>query len=234
MSSAAVDARSDDGVRTWLDSCGIGSDVELFPVNQVHGSTVIHAAASLTEPPADADGLWTETPSNALVVRVADCAPVWILAEGDRTAFALVHAGWKGVAAGIIEAAVNALAGASTPVTGQQAPAPWKSAGSLTAAIGPHLRPCCFEVGPEVAALYASVPGALQPASALRAQRMRPDGVSLDLSRAIIARFEGCGVSAESVSVATACTRCNPALLHSYRRNGAGGPLMAAVGLLQR
>lgn len=219
LSTAAVDARSEDDLRGWLRSFGIGSDVELVTVNQVHGTTVIHAAT--TDPPAEADGIWTEARSTALAVKTADCAPVWILADGERTAFALVHAGWRGVAAGIIETAVSALIGAGA-----------ENAGRLRAVIGPHLRPCCFEIGPEVAALYAHVPGALHPASALTAERLRHDSVSLDLSRAIVARFESCGVAAKSVSVATACTRCNPTLLHSYRRNGAGGPLMAAVGVL--
>jgi len=219
MSTAAVDARSEGDLRGWLGSSGIGSEGELVTVNQVHGSTVLHAVAS--NPPAEADGIWTEARSTALVVKTADCAPVWILTEGERTAFGLVHAGWRGLAAGIIETAVSALLGAAAGKSNR-----------LRAAIGPHLRPCCFEVGPEVAALYAHVPGVLQPASALTADRIRHDSVSLDLSGAIVAQFAGCGIAAESVSVATACTRCNPTLLHSYRRNGAGGPLMAAVGVL--
>jgi len=131
--------------------------------------------------------------------------------------FALVHAGWRGVADGIIASAVDALAAGGS------------QAQELAVAVGPHLRPCCFEVGPEVAERFAAIEGAIKSADQLRVQRRRDDSVSLDLAAAILADLSDLGVRGEQVFVATACTHCHPDLFHSYRRNGSGGPLMAAI-----
>ncbi len=104
--------------------------------NQVHGSTVLVVDA--VGPAGDGDALLSDTPGLALLVATADCVPVVI--EGERSS-AIVHAGWRGLAAGAVSAGVAALVAADdTP---------------RRAAIGPGIGPCCYEVGSDVAAALA-------------------------------------------------------------------------------
>ena len=109
---------------------------------QVHGSALSWAdgkdepgafARPGPEPPPEADGQLTDQPGLPLLVLVADCLPVALL--GDR-GLAMLHCGWRGLAAGIVEAAAERI-------------------GGRAAAIGPGIGPCCFEVGPEVEAAFA-------------------------------------------------------------------------------
>ena len=188
--------------------------------DQVHGSAVVTIATmrDADELRAKADGMSTIAAEAALVVKTADCAPVWITDATDRS-LTMLHAGWRGVVAGIIE---NALSRHARGIGQAQ----------LKIAVGPHLRPCCFEVGPEVAAQYAGTPAAIGSPDRLVVQRQRKDSVSLDLAAAIVARFRRCGVMEEHIHIASVCTRCRADLFHSYRRRGSGGPLMAAVGMI--
>ena len=215
MSPSSVNARDAGEMRTWLEQWGFEASLPMAQVNQVHGTAVVEVRpdGSFAD---DADGMWFDGEGLILTVKAADCAPVW-LADMASKRFALVHAGWRGVAQGIIASAVDALAASGSEVQ------------ELAVAVGPHLRPCCFEVGPEVAARFTAIEGAVKRADQLKVQRRRDDTVSLDLATAILADLSDLGVRGEQVFVATACTRCHPELFHSYRRNGSGGPLMAAV-----
>lgn len=219
MSPPDIDARDDGQFRQWLQSWAFPDHARLRRVNQVHGSSVV-AASSYNGGAPDADGLWTRDPADVLVIRAADCAPVWIVDPVHKT-LALVHAGWRGVAAGIVDRALAALDGAGAHRQ------------YLHAAIGPHIGPCCFEVGPEVSGLFLD-DGAVGPSDRLVVDRKRADGMSLDLGAAIASRLLAGGVDATRVDAARACTRCHPDLLHSYRRNGTGGPLMGAIAAVLR
>ena len=215
MSAAGVDARTDDSLRQWLQWWAFPDHARIRRVNQVHGGRVVPASSYNGGAP-DADGVWTRDSSDILVIRAADCAPVWIVDPPHKT-IALVHAGWRGVSAGIIDNAIGALESAGAQRS------------DLHAAIGPHIGPCCFEVGPEVSALFLDDVGAVGDAGRLVLDRKRTDGVSLDLGAAIEHRLMAGGVVDTRIDVADACTRCHKDLLHSYRRNGTGGPLMAAI-----
>ena len=104
---------------------------------QVHGATVVlDDEADIV----DADGQVSTRPGVAPLVLTADCLPV-ALAAPD--AVGMVHAGWRGLAAGVLEQAVSKLHG-----------------GPLAAAIGPCARGCCYEVGDEVREAFAAHPGA--------------------------------------------------------------------------
>jgi polyphenol oxidase len=126
---------------------------------QVHGTRVI----ALDEAPGDdgaieeADGVVTRAPGVAALVLTADCVPV-ALAAPD--AVAMVHAGWKGLSGGVLEAGVAALA----------------ATGPVHAAIGPAAGACCYEVGPEVAERF--------PAWALDGRRLDLKAVAAALLRA--------------------------------------------------
>lgn len=212
MSPKSVDARKESEVATWARSWGLMSAPA--SVTQVHGAVVVSVPP--LEHDEDADGMWSDDPNVVLCVRAADCAPVWLVDTASQR-FALLHAGWRGAAADIAANAVDELHEHGTdPV-------------DLAVAIGPHLQPCCFEVGPEVAAQFSRWSDAVLPATRLTAARQRDDSVALDLTAALSAQLRAAGVRAQEVFAATACTRCNPEIFHSYRRNGSGGPLMGAL-----
>lgn len=145
----------------------------------------------------EGDALWTRRRGLALCVATADCVPVVVAAGGGITA---VHAGWRGVVAGVVDEAVDALAAG----LGERPPAAW---------IGPAIGPCCYEVGEEVAArVEASCAiGVTRPGRATRPH--------LDLVAAVEAQLRAAGV--EAIERLGPCTRCSPELLCSYRRDGA-------------
>lgn len=102
-------------------------------VKQVHGNTVIGVV--LPGLAGDGDGLITDRPGLPLTIATADCMP--IIVEGDISV-AVLHAGWRGVAAGVISRGLDAMVElGDTP---------------RRAAIGPSIGPCCYEVGDEVPA----------------------------------------------------------------------------------
>ena len=100
-------------------------------MDQVHGRAVL--AVSGPGPAGEGDAIMTATPGLPLAVRTADCVPIVIHSEA---AVAVVHAGWRGLTAGIIESTLENLQDAATP--------------ARRAAIGPAIGPCCYEVGDEV------------------------------------------------------------------------------------
>lgn len=109
-------------------------------LNQVHGRTVVMAAVGDPSPwtRPEADAVTTLDPSIALVVRVADCAPI-LLVDKRSGAAAAVHAGWRSTMLRIVPAAVEALTANFDA-----------DPGDLVAAIGPSLGSCCGEMGEEV------------------------------------------------------------------------------------
>jgi len=161
-------------------------------LGQVHGNRVV----DVTEPGsiASCDGARTRASDLLITVRTADCVPVLL---ADAGGIALLHAGWRGLAAGILEAG---LTGFSRPE-------------SVHAVLGPAIRACCYEVGPEVAAQFPS--DTLRPGSGQRPH--------LDLFRAATLRLQAGGVRANAIVEAPFCTRCHQHLLASARGSG-GGP----------
>lgn len=130
----------DDADARELISTELGIPAAWAFVRQVHGAVV--ARVERAGCAGNADGLVTDRPGLPMVIATADCVPVVI--EGDHSV-AIVHAGWRGVAAGVIPAGLDAIRDrGDTP---------------RRAAIGPSIGPCCYEVGDEVLAaipLHAS------------------------------------------------------------------------------
>ncbi len=116
----------------------------LVIVRQVHGNQVLDASISLEA--REGDGLFTSSPDLALAVLVADCVPVLIVDE-SCAAFAVVHAGWRGLSSQILS---NAVARFNDPR-------------SLHAFVGPSISFEGYQVGPEVAEKFADVEGAVAP-----------------------------------------------------------------------
>jgi polyphenol oxidase len=160
------------------------------------------------------DGFLTRERGLALCVRSADCVPVFI-ADSSSPALGLVHAGWRGVRAGILTAAVRHMRRA------------FGSRGrSLTVSIGPHIRSCCYEVGPDVAARFRNRPGAV-------VRRRGPSGPRLFLSmeRALRAEAARAGVSPARFFASPHCT-AHDRRFFSYRRDRTS-ERMAAVFVLK-
>ncbi len=224
-SPVGVDARLDADAMAWLAGARLRGERSLISLAQIHSATCVEAEAGRPSAP-DADAVWTSSPDDMLIIRTADCAAVWLV-DPEHSHLAMLHAGWRGATDGIVKQTVATLR--------EHRGDPQ----AMVAAIGPHIGPCCFEVGPEVAQRFADIDGAVGPASALTAPRQRSDSVSLNLGAVLIANLLDAGVPRSQINVATACTRCyrspdgKPAL-HSYRRNGSGGPLMGSIGFLQR
>jgi len=133
-SLAEGDLRFDDGQRRRIaDRLGV-TDGWAY-VTQVHGGTVKRVTAAGFQ--GEADGMFTSVPGLPLVVATADCVP--IVLEGPGVV-AVVHAGWRGAAAGVVREARRAVAAAGFALE--------------RAAIGPAIGPACYEVGDEVAAHF--------------------------------------------------------------------------------
>jgi YfiH family protein len=113
--------------------------VALAFLRQVHGDRVVTVGEPPTELP-EADGQVTSAHGLGVAVLVADCLPIALVSDG---AVAMLHAGWRGLASGIIDAGVRALRRLSP-----DAP--------LQAAIGPGAGPCCYEVSAEVHAQFGT------------------------------------------------------------------------------
>jgi polyphenol oxidase len=115
----------------------IGADLERLALNrQVHSDRVLRAAAGRRE--ERADGLWTDERNLPILALSADCVPIVVARlDAGKPAVAVLHVGWRGLLAGIVAAGARAL-----------------GSGSLAAAVGPGIGPCCYEVGEEVAAPF--------------------------------------------------------------------------------
>jgi YfiH family protein len=193
------------GVAHGFGVRGAAAPPGLLRPRQVHGSRVVTADECREDPPPEADAVISFAARVPVGVVTADCVPLLIASQrGD--AVAAVHAGWRGLAAGVVPQSVDALRRAGC-------------GGRLVAAIGPHIGPCCYEVdGPVIDALGASfgaaaLDGAVRPARAGHAL--------LDLGRLTAAALHEAGLRPEDVgTLPGCCTRCDPARFHSYRRDG--------------
>ena len=175
---------------TLRERCGL--ETEPSWLNQVHGKRVVCAPDANASPAAD--GSWTDQPGIACAVLTADCLPI-VLCDQAGSCVAVLHAGWRGLARGIIEAGVAAL-----PV----------EACHLMAWLGPAIGPRAFEVGEDVRReLNTHDAMAFQPAA---------DGKWFaDLHRLARGRLHSAGVA--DVYGETNCTFLNSATFFSNRRD---------------
>jgi YfiH family protein len=150
-------------------------------------------------------------------VRTADCVPL-LLADRAGRAVGAVHAGWRGVAAGIAIRAAESLRAIGV------------ATGDLVAALGPGIGPCCYEVDDEVLDAVARAAG-VAPTRISDAPARPGGGRRLDLHAALASQLAGAGVPLTAVHRAPWCTACADGLFHSYRRDGArSGRQMACIG----
>jgi len=179
-----------------------GRFAQLATLKQIHSSRCV-AAGGREGQLGQGDAILEDAPGAVIAVKTADCLPL-LLADERHRAVAAVHAGWRGTAAEIVRHAIAAM----HDRFGTQAE-------DLHAAIGPGIGPCCYEVGPEVAAqfgLFGRVP--------------------LDLPAINRRQLEGAGVLAERIYDSGLCTMCRPAEFHSFRRDReAAGRMHSFIGI---
>jgi len=173
---------------------------------QVHGTTVVHAEA-VGVPPPEADASVTSVPGLACAVLVADCLPV-LFCDRAGARVAAAHAGWRGLAAGVLEAAVDGLG---------VAPA------SVSAWLGPAIGAERFEVGPEVRAAFVDH----DPAAAADFRAGAGDRWHADLYALARRRLAALGVG--QVHGGGECTASDPERWFSHRRDGRTGRMAALI-----
>jgi purine-nucleoside/S-methyl-5'-thioadenosine phosphorylase / adenosine deaminase len=176
----AVDADADGATMAW----------------QRHGATVTRAQPRGIVTPGTVfehcDGLWSDESGRAMLLLTADCLPIAVARTGGRPpALSILHAGWRGLLAGIASAGVRAVGG-----------------GAVRAAIGPGIGPCCYEVGEEVAGPFREAFGD---------DVVRDGRLDLWTSAERALRAAGC----EDVDRFDVCTSCDAERFFSHRRDGA-------------
>jgi YfiH family protein len=197
-----------ENVRANRDRLRAALPAEPRWLRQVHGATVVDAAEAGDLVPADAS--FTDAVDVVAAVMIADCMPVLISDTAGRCV-GVAHAGWRGLAAGVIQATVRTMR--KRPQTGDE----------LIAYLGPAIGPRHFEVGPEVLdAMRSTLPEAETAFEALGGGRYFADLFALGrqaLAEAGISRVHG-GLD---------CTYSEPSRFFSYRRDAVTGRHAALI-----
>jgi polyphenol oxidase len=187
-------------------------------LHQVHGTHVVRVdspcrpersegPASPAEP--DADAAVTDAAGTVLAILTADCLPV-VFAAGDGSEVGAAHAGWRGLAAGVLEATVAAM---RTP------PA------RLRAWLGPAAGPRAYEVGAEVRDAFL----AYDPAADAAFAATRPGHWRIDLYALARMRLQRAGMADEAIHGGGLCTISDPARFYSHRRDTRTGRMATLV-----
>lgn len=177
-------------------------------LRQVHGTEVLRVQAALTLPRAAADepvadAAVTGVPGAVLAILTADCLPV-VLAAGDGSEVGVAHAGWRGLAGGVLEATLAAM---RTP------------AANLQAWFGPAAGAAAYEIGEEVFAAFVDPdPGAIVAFAATRPGHWKVDLYALARRRLVTA-----GLSPERIHGGMLCTISDRQRFFSHRRDGRSG-----------
>lgn len=178
-------------------------------LQQVHGTAVI-AAATAHSPVADAS--WTTRRGVVCAILTADCLPV-LFCNRAGTHVAAAHAGWRGLAAGVLESTVAWLAaGGARP-------------DALLAWLGPAIGPASYEVGSDVRDAFLRA----DPAADSAFRPVRPGHWLLDLYAAARLRLRRAGVTA--IHGGELCTLADPQRFYSHRRDGVTGRQASLIWL---
>ena len=169
-------------------------------LKQVHGNRVVDLDHAV---PGEADASFTRKANTVCVVKAADCMPV-LFADVEGTTVAAAHAGWRGLASGVLEETVKAMA---------------VPARNIVAWLGPAIGPDAYEVGEEVRAAYRGYEHAFKPT--------RPGHWRLDLYAVAREKLKGL----RSVTGGGFCTYTEAGRFFSYRRDRTSARMAALVWL---
>ncbi len=229
--------------RTLLTALGAadanGEPWPLLQVRQIH-SAIVHRVEADARETLAGDGLITNVPALLLAIKTADCVPV-LVADSKRRVVGAFHAGWRGTVARIVEKGVGEMRRQFGSVPRD-----------LRAAIGPSIRRCCYQVGPEVRAEFESKfayandlfeevfdSNAIHVRYPLLFLNQRAPGhgdlgpeIHLDLVEANRRQLLDAGLRKEHISVIEGCTACDTARFFSHRAEfGRTGRMMAVIGI---
>ena len=180
-------------------------------IRQVHGAAVVDAS-DVTSPHAiEADASFTTAPGQVCAVLVADCMPV-LFCDRDGRRVAAAHAGWRGLAAGVLEATMLAAGFVAS---------------DTIAWIGPAIGPTRFEVGTDVRDAFVAAAGRDVARTAAAFVPRQPGKWLADLPALASLRLAACGVT--RVHRSGLCTASEPARFYSYRRDGTTGRMAAVI-----
>ena len=181
-------------------------------LTQVHGTRVVAAGSTPSATAPEADASFADAPDAVCAILVADCMPV-LFCDRRGTRVAAAHAGWRGLAAGVLEATLEA--GGFEPA-------------DTYAWVGPAIGPSRFEVGNDVRDAFlcsdgggAAVDAAFRPLGAGRWLADLPELARLRLARRGVVDVVASGH----------CTACDPSRFYSYRRDGVTGRMAALIWL---
>jgi YfiH family protein len=189
-------------------------DAPIARCRQVHGKQVrVVTRANILQKP-EGDGMVTVERGILLAVASADCVPI-LMMDARGQIVGAIHAGWRGVIAGIAEEGVRAM----------------ESLGAkpheIRAALGPSIGPCCFEVDEELAQRFArEVAGSDRHARPGRAGKSY-----LDLRAIITDQLMRAGVARESIINTGPCTKCANDRFFSRRANASSGLQLSFIGI---
>lgn len=190
-------------------------DFRLIFLHQIH-SDVVHSVDDSFDNNIEGDAMITDRPHLFLVIKTADCLPIFMVDERQRV-IAAVHCGWRGTRKRVIPRAVRALErryGCSTP--------------SLLVAMGPCIGRDCYEVGEDVVRLYRE---AGVPLNFFRIHPERPSQYLFDLRAANLSQLLDLGVKKANIFSVDVCSHCRLDF-PSYRRDGkSAGRMLSFIGM---
>ncbi len=200
-------------------AASLGSDTDkMFSAKQIHSASVETVAANDLGKSFECDGFVTKEKNLLLTVKVADCVP--ILLTDSKSVIAAVHAGWRGTVSGIAINAVSKMLSLGA------------SANDITAAIGPCIHPCCYEVDiPFINAVKASEYG--DELARYIIPSNKPDKFYADLPSMNKHLLIMAGIKPENINMANHCTSCESDVFFSHRASGGKRGLMMA-GIVMR
>ena len=175
---------------------------EPYWLDQVHGSRVVEAESELLP---RADGIVTSQPGHPIAILVADCLPI-LMCDKQGTCIGAVHAGWKGLADGVIGSMVDKLG----------------SDRQLIAWLGPAIGPCHYEVGSDVIEAFEDGAG-------LSVTQVEESHWKMDLWETATHQLQQLGV--HEIHGGGICTHCHERDFFSYRRDGVTGRNAALIWL---
>jgi len=188
-------------------------------MQQVHGCQV-QSLDALSAADVQADACTTSERNVACTIMVADCLPV-LFAASDGSRVAAAHAGWRGLAAGVLERTVDVFRSANQPGTAA-------AGADIVAWLGPCIGPGAFEVGDEVKAAFVfAMPDSAQCFHATGS----PGKWLADLPALARLRLAACGITRVFGNDSTDawCTVLNPSRFFSHRRDGVSGRFAACI-----
>lgn len=198
-----------------------GVDAIYLPI-QKHTDKVLILDSDIE--PKIADAVITNRKGILIGVQVADCVPI-LLYDAEKGVAGVVHAGWRGTAAGILKNTINAMTGRF-----------YSSPSDILVAIGPAIRWCCYEVGYEVIEAVEKAMGSKGTGISLELSKdyiiKKGEKYCLDLPTANKYQAISSGIKPEHIWMSCECTFCLPEKYYSYRyAKGTTGRQCGFIGI---